>query len=81
MGDKYGDNRIIESLMQRQPQPQSLMVAAPINEVLAVAFMASRRTDVTPSDAVAWAGEILLEAVKQNKSLQVSLREAMLNNA
>ena len=71
--DKYGNQRIIETMMQQQPQ---MNLAAPINDIQLVALMATQSKDASPADAVRWASDLLLEALKQAPDFHAKAKAA-----
>lgn len=73
-GDKYGNQRIIESVMQQQPQ---MAMMTPMNDIQVIGLMASQRTDVSAEDAVKWASEVMIEAARQMKAIGNKIREEL----
>ncbi len=59
------------------PQEQVAQLCTPMNDIQVMAFIASRRIDLTPKEAVAWAGDILVEAVVQSKHMSEKIRQKL----
>jgi hypothetical protein len=68
------NNGRILSPMVAAPQQPVMQLAAPLNDIQLVALVAAQRPDVLPADAVKWANDILLEAIKQGRNLQESIK-------
>ena len=66
-------NRIVQEL-----QP-TLQVAAPLNDVQLVALIASHQPNAKPRDAVAWAVDVVLEAIRQGTPRNFADRQKTLS--